>query len=101
MLFSIILFIVSVFFCVLSIAIYKGRTDLIHYYHQTNVIDKSAYGKSMGKSLLVLSITLLISGIVNLLGKTNGIKLISVIILFVGLIIGFICIIKTQIKFNK
>ena len=65
------------------------------------MIDKSAYGKSMGKSLLVLSITLLISGIVNLLGKTNGIKLISVIILFVGLIIGFICIIKTQVKFNK
>ena len=101
MLFSIILFIVSVFFCILGIAVYKGRTDLIHEYHQTNVLDKSAYGKAMGKSLLVFSITLLTSGIVDLFGKTNGISFISIIILFVGLIIGSICIIKTQIKFNK
>ena len=45
--YSIIMFLVSALFTVLGIAIYKGKTDLIHDYHQTKVTDKSAYKRSI------------------------------------------------------
>ena len=35
LLYSIIMFLVATLFTVLGIAIYKGKTDLIHDYHQT------------------------------------------------------------------
>ena len=43
LLYSIIMFLVAAIFTVLSIAIYRGKTDLIHDYHQTKVTDKAAY----------------------------------------------------------
>ena len=99
--YSIIMFLVSALFTVLGIAIYKGKTDLIHDYHQTKVTDKSAYGKSFGKAMFVISTALLLSGIVSLLGDSEKITLVAVAVLIVGLIIGFICIICVQKKYNN
>ena len=48
--YSIIMFLVAALFTVFGISIYKGKTDLIHDYHQTKVTDKSAYGKDFGKA---------------------------------------------------
>jgi hypothetical protein len=56
----------------ISISIYKGKTDLIHDYHQTKVTDKAAYGRAFGRATL-----------------------------FVGLFIGIAMIIAVQIKYNK
>ena len=85
----------------ISIAIYKGKTNLIHDYHQTKVTDKSAYGKAFGKAMMVVSMTLLFSGIISLFGNTKFLAVISVAVLFVGLFIGFACMIAVQIKYNK
>lgn len=41
--YSIIMFLVAALFTVLGISIYKGKTDLIHDYHQTKVTDKSGF----------------------------------------------------------
>ena len=99
--YSIIMFLVSALFTVLGIAIYKGKTDLIHDYHQTKVTDKSAYGKAFGKAMFVISTALLLSGIVSLLGDSEKITLVAVAVLIVGLIIGFICIFCVQKKYNN
>ena len=50
LLYSIILFLVGGLFIGLSIAIYKGKTNLIHDYHQTKVTDPVGYGKAFGKA---------------------------------------------------
>ena len=47
-LYSIIMFLAAIPMIGISIAIYKGKTDLIHDYHQTKVTDKAAYGKAFG-----------------------------------------------------
>ncbi len=99
--YSIIMFLVSALFTVLGIAIYNGKTDLIHDYHQTKVTDKSAYGKAFGKAMFVISTALLLSGIVSLLGDSEKITLVAVAVLIVGLIIGFICIFCVQKKYNN
>ena len=101
LLYSIIMFLVAVPFCWMSVAIYKGKTDLIHDYHQTKVTDKSAYGKAFGKAMFVVTAALFFSGAVNLLGNSETIAKISVAVLFIGLIIGIVCIIAVQKKYNN
>ena len=98
MLYSVIMFIVSALFTVLGIAIYKGKTDLIHDYHQTNVTDKSAYGKAFGKAMLVIATVMLLSGIAGLFENSD---ILAVAILIIGLVIGIGCIVAVQRKYNK
>lgn len=96
--YSIIMFIVATVFMGVSIAIYKGKTDLIHDYHQTKVTDKTAYGKAFGKALLVVAIALLLSGIIALL---NNLAVLAVMVLIIGLCTGVGCIVAVQRKYNK
>ena len=101
MLYSIIMFVVGLLFVGLSIAIYKGKTNLIHDYHQTNVTNKAAYGKAFGKAMLVIAIAMLFSGIVSLLDDSEITAIIAVAVLIIGLIIGFVCIAAVQKKYNN
>jgi hypothetical protein len=93
------MFLAAVPMGIISIAIYRGKTDLIHDYHQTKVTDKAAYGKAFGRAMLVVSAALLLSGIAALCGDSESIAAIAV--LFVGLFIGIAYIIAVQIKYNK
>ena len=100
-LYSIILFSAAVPMLIMSIAIYQGKTDLIHDYHQTKVTDKAAYGKAFGKAMSVVSAALLLSGVISLFGDSETIAAISVAVLFVGLFIGIALIIAVQKKYNN
>ena len=97
-LFSIIMFLVAALFTVLGVAIYKGKTGLIHDYHQTKVTDKSSYGKAFGKAILVIAIVMLLSGIIGLF---ESLAMLSVAILMIGLVIGIGCIVAVQRKYNN
>ena len=85
-------------FTVLGIAIYKGKTDLIHDYHQTKVTNKSAYGKAFGKAMLVIATVMLLSGIIGLF---KNLLMLAVAILIIGLVVGIGCIVAVQKKYNK
>ena len=100
-LYSIIMFLTAVPMIIMSIAIYQGKTSLIHDYHQTKVTDKAAYGKAFGKAMLVVSTALLLSGIIGLFGDTEIIATIAITVLFVGLFIGIVGIVVVQKKYNK
>ena len=98
LMYSIIMFLVSALFTVLGIAIYKGKTDLIHDYHQTKVTDKSAYGKAFGKAMLLIATVMLLSGIIGLFEK---LLILAVAILIIGFVLGIGCIVAVQKKYNK
>ena len=98
LLYSIIMFLVATLFTVLGIAIYKGKTDLIHDYHQTKVTNKSAYGKAFGKAMLVIATVMLLSGIIGLF---KNLLMLAVAILIIGLVVGIGCIVAVQIKYNN
>ena len=100
-LYSIIMFLAAIPMTIISISIYKGKTDLIHDYHQTKVTDKAAYGKAFGKAMLVVSSALLLSGIISLFSMSEAMATIAVAVLFIGLFIGIFWIIAVQIKYNK
>ena len=98
LLYSIIMFLVAVLFTVLGIAIYKGKTDLIHDYHQTKVTNKSAYGKAFGKAMLVIATAMLLSSIIGLF---ENLHMLAVAILIIGLVVGIGCIVAVQKRYNK
>ena len=85
----------------ISIEIYKGKTGLIHDYHQTKVTDQAAYGKAFGKAMFVVSASLFLSGIISLFGASEVIAKIAVVVLFIGLFIGIAWIVAVQMKYNK
>ena len=85
----------------ISVAIYRGKTDLIHDYHQTNVTDKAAYGRAFGKALLAVSSSILLSGIIGLCGTSETIARIAVAVLFGGLTVGIAWIFAVQKKYNN
>ena len=101
LLYSIIMFLAAIPMIGISIAIYKGKTDLIHDYHQTKVTDKVGYGRAFGKAMLVISAALLLSGIIALFGETKVISTISLSLLFIGLLVGITLIVIVQKKYNK
>ena len=98
LLYSIIMFLVASLFTALGIAMYNGKTDLIHDYHQTKVTDKSAYGKAFGKAMLVIAAVMLLSGIIGLF---ENLLILAVAILMIGLVIGIVCIVAVQRKYNN
>jgi len=100
-LYSIIMFLAAVPMMKISIAIYQGKTGLIHDYHQTKVTDKAAYGKAFGKAMFVISISLLLSGIIGLFGASEAVAMIAVAVLFIGLFIGIAWIVAVQKKYNN
>ena len=100
-LYSMIMFLAAVPMIKISIAIYQGKTSLIHDYHQTKVTDKAAYGKAFGKAMFVVSSALLLSGIIGLFSASEVIAMVSVAVLFIGLFIGIAWIVAVQIKYNK
>ncbi len=95
--YSVIMFLTTVLLMLLSIAIYKGKTNLIHSYHQTKVADKSAYGKTS----FVVAMAPLLSGTICLLGSSDMIAIIAVAVLIIGIVIGIGFIVAVQMKYNK
>ena len=95
-LYGMIMLLTAVLFAVVAVMIYRGRVDLIHDYHQKNVKDKTAYGKAFGKAMAVISVGMALSGIVSFF----NIAWISVTLLIIGLVIGFVCMYRVQKKYN-
>ena len=99
--YAIIMFLVAAAFAAMGIAIYRGKTDLIHDYHQTKVTDKSAYGKAFGKALIGVAMAPLCSGFVGLFGDSDMIAIIAVAVLIIGIGVGIGFIVAVQNKYNK
>ena len=96
--YSIILFLTGALFAGLGIAIYRGKTELIHDYHRTKVTDHAAYGKAFGKAMFVMAAAMVLSGVI---GLVEHLAAFAVAVLIVGLGIGICCIIAVQRKYNK
>lgn len=98
LIYAIIMLATAAVFGVVAMQIYKGKTDLIHDYHQTRVTDKTGYGKAFGKAMAVIAAAMGLSGVVSLFGE--AVKWIPVAVLAVGLFIGIFAIVRVQKKYN-
>ena len=96
--YAMIMIVTAAVFGVLAVLIYKGKTDLIHDYHQKKVTDKAGYGKAFGKAMGVIAAAMAFSGIVALFGET--VAWLATAVLLAGLAVGIILIIRVQKKYN-
>ena len=96
--YAILMLVTALTFGVVATLIYKGKTDLIHDYHQTKVTDKAGYGKAFGKAIAVIAASMALSGAASLFGEST--MWIAVAVLAIGLIIGLIAILRVQKKYN-
>lgn len=98
--YAIILFLTAGLFALLGAAVYRGRIDLIHDYHQKKVTDAAGYGRAFGKALLVIAAGMLLSGVIGLLGDSDGLAAAAVAVLTISLVGGIAGIVAVQKKYN-
>ena len=98
MLYAILMFAVAAVFGLVAVLIYKGRTQLIHDYHQAKVTDQTGYGKAFGKAMAVIAAAMTLSGVIALFGESA--MWVAVAVLTVGMIAGLAAIIRVQKKYN-
>ena len=96
--YTITLCLTAVIFGVVARLIYKGKTELIHDYHQTKLADKIGYGKAFGKALGVIAFAMALSGIIALLGE--AMMWVACMVLAIGFVVGLILIFCVQRKYN-
>ena len=94
--FAVIMLAVAALFAMLAVRIYRGKTELIHDYHQTKVTDKAGYGKAFGKAMGLMAAAMAASGAVSLFADPAW----AVAVLFAGLAAGIACIVRVQKRFN-
>lgn len=101
--YTIIMFVVAMVFLLFGIAIHKGNTKLIHDYHQTKVTEsqKKEYGKAFSKGIFGMTISLILSGSVALLGDNASILGVVTSILVIGFVISLIILLRVQREFNQ
>lgn len=98
--YAIIMFLASAPLLWAAAAVYRGRTDLIHAYHQEHVADKAAYGRAFGKALFVVAASPLVSGVIALCGGSHVLAVIAILVLLAGIGTGIGCIVAVQRKYN-
>ena len=96
--YAIIMFVTACVFGVVAVLIYKGKTELIHDYHQTKITDKIGYGKAFGMAMGVLAGSMAFSGVIALLGES--VMWASVAVLLIGLAAGIVWMFRVQKKYN-
>ncbi len=99
--YSVIMLIVAAGLIAVGAATYGGRTELIHSYHQKRVTDKAAYGRAMGRGLIVMGVFFTASGVFPLFFRGERVMQWAMCAVAVGLAAGLALIIRAQIKYNK
>ena len=100
--YSAFMFAVAVLLWLIGNAIYRGKTELIHDYHQNNVTEENreAYGREFAGGLYVLGGSMLTSGILDVFLTESMGPGYSIAVLVMGIILSLSMLLKTQKKYN-
>ncbi len=102
LLYSIIMFAAAALLFAVGAAIRRGKTDLIHDYHQENVkeSEREAYGRAFAGGIFVLCASFFLSGILALFSGSAAASSASLLVLFAGVIVSVVILIRVQKKYN-
>lgn len=98
--YTLVMTIIAALFVIVGYLVYNGHTDMIHDYHQERVSDKANYGRAIGRGVVGIGLSALLSGIVSVFGESNAIVALSVAVYVIGFILSFSLIWKAQKKYN-
>lgn len=92
--------VVGIVLLIVGFLMRKGNVSILHSYHYKNVTDIDAYSKEMGSAVMFMSVPACINGFMTLFAHIKIVSVISVVLLFTGMIICVIHIFKVQTKYN-
>jgi maltodextrin utilization protein YvdJ len=98
LIYTITFYIVGLLLLIAGIAIWNGKTGLIHYYHRQNVKDHKGYGKAMGIAISGMGISACLAATLSFLGE-DWIWL-STGVFLVGFTVMFIIVVFVQKRYN-
>ena len=96
--YAITFYLVGLLLLVLGIAIWNGKTELLHDYHRRNVTDHKNYGKAMGKAVSGMGISACLGATLSFLGEEW--LWLSIGVFFVGFMAMFVVAYFIQKKYN-
>lgn len=96
--FAIIFYFAALALIICGIAIWNGKTNLIHDYHRGNVTDFKNYGKAMGKAISGMGVFAFISASVSL--AREELEALCTGIFVIGIISMMVVIYFIQKKYN-
>ena len=99
--YSVIMFIVAAVLIAVGAATYGGKTELIHSYHQKRVKDKVAYGRAMGRAIMLMGVFFALSVVPLFVSRSRAADMWSVGLMTAGIVVSLALIIRAQIKYNK
>ena len=102
LIYTIITLAISIPFVWLGIRINRGDLYLIHDYHQKKVKEeeKAAYGKAFSKGMFGMAASMIVSGLVALLGESKQFMMASLVVLFFGFATSIAVLLRVQKKYN-
>ena len=99
--YSVIMLIVAAVLIAVGAATYGGKTELIHSYHQKRVKDKAAYGRAMGRAIMLMGVFFVLSVVPLFVSRSRAADMWSIGLMSAGIVVSLALIIRAQIKYNK
>lgn len=98
--------VVGIVLIVIGVLQIRGDLSMLHHYHRKRVKeeDKKPFGKLVGLGSIIIGSGIIIAGALSFFAKTFTLRVLDVVSLIViglSLIVGFILIFYAMIKYNK
>lgn len=97
---------IGIFLTIIGVINMSGNISMLHSYHRNNVKeeDKKPFGKVVGLGGIICGVTIIIKGVIDFIedyAKIESLKLVSNVVLIVGLLLGLGLSTYAIIKYNK
>ena len=98
--YSVMMLGIAVMLVIFAILIMKGNATLINCYREERVKDKTAYCVKMGQALLIIGVSIAVSGVVALFSEEKSVIFTTLAITCVGVTIGITRLFHVQKKYG-
>lgn len=97
---------IGIFLTIIGVINMSGNISTLHSYHRNNVKeeDKKPFGKVVGLGGIICGVTIIIKGVIDFIedyAKIESLKLVSNVVLILGLLLGLGLSTYAIIKYNK
>ena len=96
--FAVTFYVVGALLLAAGIAVYKGKTAIIHYYHRKNVTDNKNYGIAMGKAISAMGLSACVAATLSYFGE--AFLMVGTIVFLVVMAAAMVKVYFIQKKYN-
>ncbi len=98
--YSVMMLGISVMLVVFAILIIKGNATLINCYREERVKDKTVYCSKMGQALIIVALSIAVSGVTPLFSGEKPVIFSTLIVTLAGVSIGIVRLFHVQKKYG-